>query len=568
MMPFPPAKSVSKQLRWLQIGLAIAILLGVCFRLVNMGQKPYWHDEIFTLLRSSGRSEWDVLGQLFTGKVVSPSELMVYQHPMPGTTVWNTVTRLMEEDSQHPPLYYAMARLWAEWFGSSSAATRSLPVLISLLEMPLMYWLCLELFASAMVASLGTALVAVCPLFVRYAQEIREYSLWIVFTLLSSITLLRALRLQTPKSWVIYTLTAIASLYTHLLAVLVVLSHGLYVLILARFRLNKALRGFVVSAAIAGVSLLPWAWAIWTNREMVSLTTAWMKESLPLPILMRFWGIQLCQAFIAWHLSYNNWLIYLSLPILAMIVAALWHLVKHTPQRIWLFVLSLIGVTFLCIVLPDLIWADKRSANARYFLPCYIGIQLATAYYLTDQMGLLQNSALTRSRQYISKASQAGKQRIWQIMTILLISCGVITCAFSASAPTWWGWSEFDVEAPRVVNAAANPLVISDMRMGGIFPMAHRLDSQAKLLLLQETTNLNIPSGFSDVFVYNPSDRLRSLLQQQQLNLEVAYQFNDNGYVISLYRIANWEQGVEGRKTKAEGRRENQVPSSPRRSFT
>jgi hypothetical protein len=41
---------------------------------------------------------------------------------------------------------------------------------------------------------------------------------------------------------------------------------------------------------------------------------------------------------------------------------------------------------------------------------------------------------------------------------------------------------------------------------------------------------------FTDVFVYNPSDRFQSVSQQQGKTLKQIYQFKDNTLAISLYR--------------------------------
>jgi len=62
--------------------------------------------------------------------------------------------------------------------------------------------------------------------------------------------------------------------------------------------------------------------------------------------------------------------------------------VRKTPKQVWLFVLTLIGVTGLALVIPDLILGGMRSIQARYLMPCYLGIPLAVAYLLATQMPL------------------------------------------------------------------------------------------------------------------------------------------------------------------------------------
>jgi uncharacterized membrane protein len=55
---------------------------------------------------------------------------------------------------------------------------------------------------------------------VLYAQEARQYSLWILITLISSYAILRAIRKQTFFSWLIYSVAMALSFYTFILSVL------------------------------------------------------------------------------------------------------------------------------------------------------------------------------------------------------------------------------------------------------------------------------------------------------------------------------------------------------------
>ncbi len=166
---FPP-----KGLRFL---LIVILALGVFFRFVNIDRKVYWFDETFTSLRISGYTEKEAIAQLCNNQQIGVEDLQKYQHPTPGRTLTDTLKSLALEDPQHPPLYYLMTRFWVQWFGSSVAVIRSLTALFSLLALPCMYWLCLELFNSSLVASVAVAMLAVSPFHVLYAQEAREYSL-------------------------------------------------------------------------------------------------------------------------------------------------------------------------------------------------------------------------------------------------------------------------------------------------------------------------------------------------------------------------------------------------------
>lgn len=507
------------QMRWLNTSLAIVLALGICLRFTNLDQKPYWHDEIYTSLRASGYTAKEATQALYNGQIIEVETMLTYQRPSSQRTAIDTLKGLATEEPHHPPLYYVMARFWAEWFGSSITAMRSLPALISLLALPAMYWLCRELFASPMVGNMAVALLAVSPIYIRYAQEARQYSLWVVLILLSSTVLIRAVRHKAAVNWGMYAIAIIAALYCHLLSVLVVLGHGVYVLAIERFRLSRTVLGYLLASLMGMVWFLPWVRIAWINNTALVETTAWMKQPLPLPTLVRFWGVQLSRLFVAWDFRYDSQLAYLAIPILGLVIVALRFLCRHTPRSVWLFILTLIGVTALALVLPDVLWAGKRSTNIRYFFPSYLGLTIAIAYLMTHTITL--------------------KQRAYQLILVVLISSSLLTSTIASQASTWWGWSEFDVEVSSIINQSPHPLVISDMPLGLIMPLAHRLQSDTQLILVADPDLLHIPTDFTNVFIYNPSDRLQSALKQRNLKQTRTYQFEDNGFTVSLYRLTS-----------------------------
>ena len=511
------------QIKWLKFLLVIAIALGICFRLANLDQKPYWHDETFTSLRASGYRLAEATKQLYSGQEISIADLRHYQGLAPDRGAIDTIQRLAEEVPQHPPLYFVIARFWAQGFGNSITAMRSLSVVTSLLLLPAVYWLCLELFASTLVAWITVTLFAVSPIYVHYAQEARPYSLWTVLIVLSSIALLRAIRQQKNLAWVIYTITVIASLYCHIFSSFVFLGHGIYILAIERFRVTKVAVGYLLASLLGILCFTPWLWVLWHNYDAVKLTTDWIKQPLPFLTLVRYWSVNLSQIMIAWHFRYDSRLAYLVVPILVLVVVAIIVLYRHTAQRVWLFVLILIGVPALALMLPDLLWAGQRSTNARYLLPSFVGIHLAIAYLLSHQL--------------TQKFTTIVQKRSWHIVTAVIITSSVLTCAVSSQASTWWGWSEFDVEVSRIVNRSTQPLIISEMPFGMIMPLSYRLHSTTKLMLLTDPDLLKIPTSANDVFVYNPSDRLQTNFSQRGWQLEPVYQFRDGAFIVSLYHL-------------------------------
>jgi uncharacterized membrane protein len=238
--------------------LSVVLVMGIFFRFVNIDRNFYWLDETYTSLRISGYLMKSVREEIFNGPVVSSKDFLKYQSISDQKNEIDTIKGLAMEESQVPPFYFLVARFWAKLFGTSVTAMRSLPALISLLQFPGAYWLCLELFESSMVGWVAMALVSVSPMHVLYAQEARPYCFWTVLTLLSSAVLLRAMRLQTKLLWGIYTAITVVGIYTHLYTVLVLIAHGIYVFAMEKVRVTKTVISYILAFFVTFIAGLLW----------------------------------------------------------------------------------------------------------------------------------------------------------------------------------------------------------------------------------------------------------------------------------------------------------------------
>ena len=530
---FPP-----KGLRFL---LIVILGLGVFFRFVNIDRKVYWFDETFTSLRISGYTEKEAIAQLCNGQQIGVEDLQKYQHPTPEKTLTDTLKSLALEDPQHPPLYYVLTRFWVQWFGSSVAVIRSLTALFSALALPCIYWLCLELFNSSLVASVAVALLAVSPFHVLYAQEAREYSLWGLTTLLSSATLLRAMRLQTKLSWGMYAVTVALGLYTFLFSGLVTIAHGVYLFAIERFRLTKRVIGYVLASLVAFIAFTPWVVVILSQSAQINKTTGWTADKISRLVLIKSWIVNLSYFFVDFDYdtirgAEGSWLkllvAYSSPFILIFVGYSIYFLCRKSPRQVWLFVLTLIGMTALPLAIPDFISGGVRSQVPRYLIPCYLGIQLAVSYLLATQIF----STLT-----------IGRQKLWQVVMVTLISAGVISIAIISQSETWW-YKDLNLYTPQVVaiiNQTPQPLLITSCQstwpLGDEMALSHRLDPKVRLLLVKESNVPQIPNTFSDVFFYNPYYNEPLKVLEYKLEKEQKYKIQKDVYPqnIQLWKLTN-----------------------------
>lgn len=512
--------------RWLLSLLAIAILLGIGFRFFELDRKLYWHDEAYTSLRAAGFTRQEIDDELFQNRIIPAPELQKYQRIKPGSTAADTIHSLALEDPQHPPLYFLMARLWMQEFGSSLTASRTLPAILSLLSLPLMYALAQELFASNLTSLLATAILALSPFDILFAQTARQYSLLTAIVIGSSLLLLRAVRLQTLSTWVLYALSIALGFYTHPFFSLTLIGHGIFVVCHCLFMTPKKLRGHVINSqfflAVTGALILyiPWIYVLGSNLQRASATTDWTRVSPGWLYLVKLWTLSFTALFFDLDFGFDNILTYLArVPFLILIIAAIYQIFQRASRSSWLFVLTSIFVPFLILALPDIIIGGKRSAVSRYLISCFPGVQLAVAY-------LLANSVT------------AGR-RFWQFIMAAVFTASIVSCVVSSFSDTWWSkdLSYFNAEVARKINQEAianrsikDTIVISDRgndftNMGDLLSLSYLLDKDVRLMLLSQSPDIEMLNKYSAPLVFRHSEKLRSVLKRNQRRLEPVLEY-------------------------------------------
>lgn len=485
------------------------LIIGIFFRFYNLDRKVYWHDEIYTSLRISGYTNKELNQKLFDGRIIGIKDLQKFQRPNREKNLIDTIISLAVDEPQHPPLYYAIARWWVQIFGYSVATIRSLSALISLLAFPGVYWLCCELFGTPLVGLVAIALIAISPVHVLYAQEAREYSLWAVTILLSCAALLRAMRLQTKPSWRIYGFTLALGFYTFPLTGLVAIAHGIYLWVIEGFRLSKTFASYLLASLAGVIAFLPWIVVIIKNNTVVQNSTKWNKKYIAKSLLLKLVTLQKSQIFIDVGEMTNKLIMILVIIILLIIGYSIYYLVSKKPQTIWLLIASMILVNLLPLILPDLFFGGQRSTFIRYLIPFVLGIQLAVAHLIAGQIF----GTISRTR------------KIGKAITILLMVGGIVSCAVSSQANSWNVKKNHHdaAQIAQIINKAQHPLLISsnnEINKGEILSISYLLNSNTQLQLVIEPNIPKITNGFSDVFLFNPSNGWREKLEQA-LNYKV-----------------------------------------------
>ncbi|QLE55112.1 glycosyltransferase family 39 protein [Nostoc sp. TCL26-01] len=498
---------------WLRLFVVVLLVVGVFFRCFHLDYKLYWHDEVYTTFRAAGFTGQEISQEIFKNQILSPQAIQKYQRLQPGSTFQDTIKSLAVEDPQHPPLYFLMTRLWMQIFGSSIAASRALAVVLSLLALSLMYALAINLFSSQITAWLATALLAISPFDILFAQIARQYSFLTLCVIASSLILLRALRSFKWYNWGLYTVAITVGLYGHPFFGLTMIAHVAYVLLRqltekpSQFDI-KQLSLLILAIAASIILYSPWLLVIKTNYQRVLDTTNWAKGG-DIIYLVKLWILSFTALFFDLDFGFDNiWTYIWRIPILLLIFIALYELYRRTHPATWLFILTTIFVPFLILAVPDLLLGTKRSAVSRYLISCFPGIQLAIAYLLTTK--LIQ------------------VKRLWQGISIVLVAGSIASATVSAYSHTWWTNipSYFNAEIAQRINTISAPVIISDAgndgtNLGDLISLSYLLHDQARLLLLSQPPQIdnNLQSLLADksqLFFFRPSQKLVKLIEPAQ----------------------------------------------------
>ncbi|MHB1005807.1 MAG: glycosyltransferase family 39 protein [Chloroflexota bacterium] len=172
--------------------------------------------------------------------------------------------RLVTQDI-HPPFYVLALHFWMQVAGDSEFAVRYVSTAFGVLLVPLVYRLAIDLFREGddvtgearLSGVIAAALVAVSPFLVYYSQEARNYIVVTFWTVLSCLSLWRALSRGTRRWWGIYAVANALVIYTHYYGGFVIAAQGVY-LALTWWQHRRKLFTWALSGVGTVVLYLPW----------------------------------------------------------------------------------------------------------------------------------------------------------------------------------------------------------------------------------------------------------------------------------------------------------------------
>lgn len=396
----------------------VVITIGIALRLTNIDLKPLWHDEACTMSTVIDGNQGGLA--VLQDKVLSREQFL--EKSQPGPLSWhNLLTSIARDRAPNGPVYFVCVRLWAELFGNTAFGLRFLSVALSIAVLPLVYWLCLELFRKPVIAWTSMTLFAVSPFQMMYAHDARCYMLLTCLQTLGVILLSRACRNNTPVSWAAYGLAQALSICTHPLSVFVTGLEGVAVFLTARGRM----RSYLLSLAVPASAILLWVLFYVTPYAQVHerrICNQWMGRAVSMSELLTHWHTVLPIPF--YDSSWNLWGKFhlLRSTVLAAMGASLLFCacrLRGLPRALLLF----IPIGFFAVIsIVDLTQGGTRSTAPRYILPTLMWSQVAVA--VTLAYGL---TAKSRAAKCLAGLS------IFCLMVL-----GIGSMRLYVTSDTWW----------------------------------------------------------------------------------------------------------------------------------
>ncbi|MEO5859949.1 MAG: glycosyltransferase family 39 protein [Pyrinomonadaceae bacterium] len=176
---------------------------------------------------------------------------------------WREMWSFVAQDLIHPPLFYALLKIWIGVGGDGLLWLRLFPVLFSALVLIPFIYLGRELKLRSSAILLALALFATNGALIRFSQTLRMYTLLMFLSLLS--IWLFARYFNRGKSWIWLVAVNVLLIYTHYFGWLIVGGEFLTILLFQRIKIGRA----ALMVGIAAAAFVPWVIAI-LNRDQIS----------------------------------------------------------------------------------------------------------------------------------------------------------------------------------------------------------------------------------------------------------------------------------------------------------
>lgn len=175
--------------------------IAVLLRIVNLGSREFWYDEVLSLLLATGqKSAYQTPKDI---PVALAEYLPLLSLPVESgfSAVISTVKELLLSllgGEPHPPLFYLSQHFWLRLFGNSEAVMRSLNTLFSIGAIASAYSLG-KVFIGHRGGLLLAAFLGINPFYLFHSLNVRMYAPLVLWTTLSAASLFHLIHQPTDS---------------------------------------------------------------------------------------------------------------------------------------------------------------------------------------------------------------------------------------------------------------------------------------------------------------------------------------------------------------------------------
>lgn len=511
--------------------LILIIFLGIIFRFINLDNKVFWLDETFTSLQVSGYLQKEVKAKIANGSIIDITEINEYQYPTKNSSKssLDTIKGIISFEPQHTPLYFVLCRYWHQIFGNSVFVIRMLSVLTGIACLPIIYFICIDLFESKIVGLFASALLSISPFFVVLSQEARPYSLWTLTILLSCFSLIRLKRKPSLINCFTYTASLTISLYTFLFTVLVWMAHLGFIFLSDKKRFSQYSVHFLGSSLIAYIFFLPW---IITLIEFRDRLNNYASKPASLPDFLQAGFMNFGRLFFDLGVTSQSpkpfiFLSAIAILLCCLIYSYLWiyFLKKNNNTISILFINSLFILPISIVLAVDIFKGSQYFVVSRYLIPCWIAMVMAIAFAL---------ASLTEKKSSL--------KAVGIVLASVLLGFSLLSDIYFVKSDKWWtkSFSNYNLDVASIINESPKPLVVSDDFYLRVISLSYNLRRDTKYQIMVEPIDplwqpIKIETNQSEnIFLYNPSSKLTDQLVNQG---EIVPLFNDDDSKTSLFKF-------------------------------
>ena len=189
--------------RALESLLIVFIFLAILLRILNLGGRELWYDEVLSLLLSTGQKiHYQTPGDapIPLADYAALLRLPVESGLAQGLATLKNVLRGIVGGEPHPPLFFLSQHLWFRLYGATEASMRSLGVLISAAAIGASYGLG-RLLMGHRGGLILAALLALNPFYLFHSLNLRMYGPMVFWVILSAWAMLYLALGKAAKDW-------------------------------------------------------------------------------------------------------------------------------------------------------------------------------------------------------------------------------------------------------------------------------------------------------------------------------------------------------------------------------